>query len=571
MNAATILDVRDLVIQFGSGREVHEVVHCISFSVARGEILAIVGESGSGKTVTALSIMGLLQKGNGRVTAGTVRFEGRDLITLPPDDLRRLRGVRIAMVFQEPMTSLNPVLSIGRQMTEGLLAHSDTTTDEARALAVRMLERVGLSDAVRRLGQYPHELSGGMRRRVMIAMAMVMKPSLLIVDEPTTALDLTIQAQILDLMRALIAETGTSLILITHDMGVVAEMADRVLVMRDGRVIEEADAATLFNAPRKSYTKALLAAVPTIEGGPVPAARRNGDAEQPILVADNVTKTFGIAARLFAASNQTRALNRVSLAVMPGETVALVGESGSGKSTLGRAMARLLDIDRGAIRIEGEDLARLSGRALRQTRSKVQMIFQDPYASLDPRFTVGSTVAEPIIIHGLARRREAMERAVGLLQRVGLDGRMAHRYPHEFSGGQRQRVAIARALAAAPKIIIADEPTSSLDVSIQAQVLDLLAEIREDRGISLLFISHDLAVVHRISHRVAVMRAGRILELGPTNAVLRTPRHVYTKALLSAVPLPDPAKRGRARLEIPPGGYPAGALVEVATGHWVAS
>jgi ABC-type glutathione transport system ATPase component len=380
----------------------------------------------------------------------------------------------------------------------------------------------------------------------------------------------TIQAQILDLMRALIAETGTSLILITHDMGVVAEMADRVLVMRDGRAVEEADAATLFAAPRESYTRVLLAAVPTIEGGPAPASR-NGDARRPILVADNVTKTFGAAARLFAGRSETRALDRVSLAVMPGETVALVGESGSGKSTLGRAMARLLDIDQGAIRIDGEDLARLSGRALRQTRSKVQMIFQDPYASLDPRFAVGRTVAEPIIIHGLARRREAMDRAVALLQRVGLDGQMARRYPHQFSGGQRQRVAIARALAAAPKIIIADEPTSSLDVSIQAQVLDLLAELRDEQGISLLFISHDLAVVRRISHRVAVMRAGRILELGPTDAVLRAPRHVYTKALLSAAPLPDPARRGRARVEIPAAGYPAGALVELAPSHWVAS
>jgi ABC-type glutathione transport system ATPase component len=570
MKAATILDVRDLTIEFGSGREVHEVVHGISFSVARGKILAIVGESGSGKTVTALSIMGLLQKSSGRVTGGTVHFEGRDLVTLPPDDLRRLRGERMAMVFQEPMTSLNPVLSIGRQMTEGLITHGRATPAEARGLAVRMLERVGLADAVQRLGQYPHEFSGGMRQRVMIAMAMVMKPALLIADEPTTALDVTVQAQILDLMRALIAETNTSLILITHDMGVVAEMADRVLVMRDGRVVEEADAATLFNAPCESYTRALLAAVPTIEGSPVPAGR-HGSAGQPILVADNVTKTFGAAARLFGGGSETRALDQVSLAVMPGETVALVGESGSGKSTLGRAMARLLDIDQGAIRIDGEDLARLSGRALRWTRSKIQMIFQDPYTSLDPRFAVGRTVAEPIIIHGLASRREAMDHAVALLRRVGIDGQMARRYPHEFSGGQRQRVAIARALAAAPKIVIADEPTSSLDVSIQAQVLDLLAEIRDEQGISLLFISHDLAVVHRISHRVAVMRAGRILEFGPTDAVLRAPHHVYTKALLSAVPLPDPARRGRTRVDISAGGYPAGPMVEVAPGHWVAS
>jgi ABC-type glutathione transport system ATPase component len=564
VTTASLLEVRDLRIAFGRHEAAREVVRGISFSVAPGETLAIVGESGSGKTTTALSIIGLLPRGAS--CRGTIGFQGRDLLGLPPADLMRLRGQQIAMVFQEPMTSLNPVLSIGRQLTEGTIAHGRATGPEARRLALAMLKRVGMTDPEMRLGQYPHELSGGMRQRVMIAMAMAMRPALLIADEPTTALDVTIQAQILDLMRAMTAESGTSLVLITHDMGVVAEMADRVLVMRDGEVVEEAAATALFARPSRPYTRALLAAVPTLAGAGATAAP--AASSQPILAAEAVSKTFWTS-RLFAARRGTRALDDVSLTVMPGESVALVGESGSGKSTLGRAIARLTDIDSGAIRIDGEELSRLAGPALRRARAKVQLIFQDPYASLDPRFTVARTVAEPIIVHGLAGRRAAMDRVEGLLARVGLDAQSAHRYPHEFSGGQRQRIAIARALASEPRIVIADEPTSSLDVSIQAQVLDLLAELRQDRGISLLFISHDLAVVRRIANRVAVMRAGRILELGPTDAVLGAPRHAYTKALISAVPLPDPARRRRPRADFPTVDDPAGSLVEAAPGHWV--
>jgi ABC-type microcin C transport system duplicated ATPase subunit YejF len=560
-----LLDVRDLSIAFGSKHRESEVVHRLSFSVGVGETFAIVGESGSGKSATALSIMGLLPRGHGRITGGAVNFEGADLVTLPPDSLRRVRGKRIGMIFQEPMTSLNPVLSIGRQMTEGVIAHGRAGIAEAREMAATMLDKVGIDSPGRRLTQYPHEFSGGMRQRVMIAMALIMKPALLIADEPTTALDVTIQAQILDLMRALTAETGASLILITHDMGVVAEMADRVLVMRQGRAVEDAAARTLFAAPQHNYTRALLDAVPRIDGGESgPAATSTA----PVLAVKGVSKTFDTHR---GRGPSTRALDDVSLTVTEGEVVALVGESGSGKSTLGRAIARLLDVDRGEIEVEGKDLTRLSGGALRAARAKVQMVFQDPYASLDPRFTVRRTVAEPIIIHKRASRSDAGERAVALLARVGLDAAMGHRYPHEFSGGQRQRVAIARALAAEPRIIIADEPTSALDVSIQAQVLELLSELGRERGISMLFISHDLAVVRQISSRIVVMRAGRVLESGPTAAVLTSPAHVYTRALLSAVPLPDPTQRGRSRIAVPKGDYPAGPLVECAPAHWVAS
>jgi peptide/nickel transport system ATP-binding protein len=568
MTTAPLLNVRDLRVTFGAGREAREVVRGVSFSASRGEILAIVGESGSGKSVTALSIMGLLPKGEGRAS-GVIDFRGRDLLALNADELRRIRGEGVGMIFQEPMTSLNPVLTIGLQMTESLVAHGRAGGLEARRQVVGMLERVGMGAARRRLNQYPHELSGGMRQRVMIGMAMLLKPSLLIADEPTTALDVTVQAQILDLMRRLIAETGTSLILITHDMGVVAEMADRVLVMRDGLIVEEADAVTLFSAPRRAYTAKLLAAVPRIDAALPPELPKSQPAG-PVLEAEHVSKTFASASTFFRRSLGTQALDDVSLTIMPGEAVALVGESGSGKSTFGRAIARLTDIDRGAIRIDGEDIARVRGAALRLMRSKVQMIFQDPYASLDPRFNIGRTVAEPIIVRGVETRRQAMERAAALLEQVALDASLMGCYPHEFSGGQRQRVAIARALAAAPKIIVADEPTSALDVSIQAQLIELLAELREGQGIALLFISHDLAVVRRVASRVAVMRAGRLLEVGPTAAVLGAPRHVYTRALLSAAPIPDPTKRGRVRISPPDVSYPAGPLIEVSEGHWAA-
>lgn len=566
-----LLDVRDLRIGFGMRRHANEVVHGVSFTVNPGETLAVVGESGSGKSAMALSLMGLLPRGTGWVTGGEALFDGTDLFKLTPDQIRCLRSTRMAMIFQEPMTSLNPVLSIGVQMTEALIAHRRHSTAEARDIAVTMMERTGISDPVQRLRQFPHELSGGMRQRVMIAMAMIMKPALLIADEPTTALDVTIQAQILDLMRGLIRDSGTSLILITHDMGVVAETADRVVVVKDGHVVEQAEVRDLFRFARQSYTRALLAAVPRIDDVGMQCESQTAGAQEPILRIDRVSKTFARESWFGKQAVRTKALDSVTLELMPGETVALVGESGSGKSTLGRAVARLVNIDEGTIVVAGEDMTRAAGRQLRRSRAKVQMIFQDPYASLDPRFTVGRTVAEPVVIHRLAGRSEAEERAAELLRRVGLTNGVFARYPHELSGGQRQRVAIARALSVQPKIIVADEPTSALDVSVQAQVLDLLAMLREEYGIAMLFITHDLAVVRKVSSRVAVIRAGRILEIGPTDLILSDPHHPYTKSLLMAAPVPDPERRGRERPAVAPGSYPIGPLVEATPGHWIAS
>jgi ABC-type glutathione transport system ATPase component len=568
MTVSPILDVSDLKVAFGAGAQAREVVRGISFEVGRGETLAIVGESGSGKSITSLAIMGLLPRGSA-IAGGAIRLEGQNLIGLPQGTIRRLRGERMAMIFQEPMTSLNPVLSIGRQMTECPIAHGRADARAARDQAAAFLERVGIADPRGCLRQYPHELSGGMRQRVMIAAAMMMQPALLIADEPTTALDVTVQAQILDLLRRLTRETGTALVLVTHDMGVVAEMADRVLVMRHGAAVEQAEVSRLFASPRQPYTQALLAAVPTIDG-PSSNSPTKATESVPVLVARGISKTFG-ARGLFSRRRATRALEDISLSVGRGEIVAVVGESGSGKTTLGRAMACLMDIDGGAIELDGESLTLLSGDALRRRRAGIQTVFQDPYASLDPRFTVGRTVAEPMLIHGLASRAEAGQKAGDLLERVQLDRHMGQRYPHELSGGQRQRVAIARALAARPRVIIADEPTSALDVSVQAQILALLAQLREQDGLSFLFISHDLAVVRRMADRVAVMRAGRLLELGPTEAVLREPAHPYTRALLSAVPVPDPQRRDRPRIRIAPDAYPSGPLVEAATAHWVAS
>ncbi len=569
MTPAPVLEVSDLRVAFGHPPAERDVLHGISFHVGAGETLALVGESGSGKSVTALAIMGLLPKPVAKVTGGTIRLLRQDIGALPAEALRRLRGDRMAMIFQEPMTALNPVLSIGRQLTEGPVAHKRASGREALAEAERMLVRVGIADAAQCLRRYPHELSGGMRQRVMIAAAMMMRPALLIADEPTTALDVTVQAQILDLLRDLTRETGMALVLVTHDMGVVAEMADRVLVMREGASVEQAETRRLFAAPAEPYTRRLLAAVPRIDTGKAAVAAAVAP-DSPVLEARHLVKSFG-GTGLFGRGRATRALDDVSLHLGRGEILAVVGESGSGKSTLGRALARLMEVEAGSVHFEDQDLTRLSGGALQRRRAGIQMIFQDPYASLNPRFTIGQTIAEPMLIHGHARRADARDKAEALLERVQLDRSMALRYPHEFSGGQRQRVAIARALAAQPRVIIADEPTSALDVSVQAQILDLLGELRTAHGLSFLFISHDLAVVRRIADRVAVMRAGRILETGPTAAVLEAPAHLYTRALLSAAPVPDPLARGRTRIAAPGPGYASGPLVEISPSHWVAS
>ena len=565
---APLLEVADLSVAFGPS----EVVRGLSFTVRPGETVALVGESGSGKSVTCLAVMGLLPKADARITGGRAVFAGRDLLRLPDRDLRAIRGDRIGMVFQEPMTSLNPVVTIGLQLTEALTTHRGLGRRAARQRAAEMLELVGLDAPERRLAQYPHELSGGMRQRVMLAMAMLLEPALLIADEPTTALDVTVQAQILALMRDLQRRFGTSLLLVSHDMGVVAGMADRVLVLRHGRLVESGESAALFAEPKAPYTRELLAAVPRIDT-PSPA-RPVPPVPTPILRLDGVAKRFGQGRRWWPGrGHAVRAVDGVALSIGIGETLALVGESGSGKSTLGRLVARLEEPDAGRIEVAGQDITRARGASLRRARRAVQMVFQDPYASLDPRFTIGATLTEPMTIHGLAQGRDAGDRAAALLRRVGLPPEALRRYPHQFSGGQRQRIAIARAIAAEPRLIVADEPTSALDVSVQAQVLSLLEDLQAELGLSFLFISHDLAVVRRVSHRIAVMRAGRILELAPADRLFAQPLHPYTRALLAAVPVPDPAVARRQRPVLPAATepYPTGPLAEAAPGHWVAS
>ncbi|MEM9342965.1 MAG: ABC transporter ATP-binding protein [Pseudomonadota bacterium] len=554
---SALLSVKDLSVSLGT----KTLVEGISFDLAPGQVLSIVGESGSGKSMTAKALMGLLPP---KATArGVAMFDGQDLLAPgaePP------RGTGIGLIFQEPMTALTPVLTIGLQLTEALESHGLCDTDDARGRAVAMLDRVGIPQPEARMRQYPHELSGGMRQRVVIAMMMLLGPRVLIADEPTTALDVTVQAQILDLLREIVTETRIGLILITHDMGVVAEMADHVLVMKSGQAEEFGPTETVFAAPKAPFTRTLLDAVPRIDD----AASRAEVASDTLLQARDITKTFRSRGTLLRRDDGQRALDNVSLDVRRGETLALVGESGSGKTTLGRVIARLTDADSGRILLDGTDLTKLSGRALQAQRRAVQMVFQDPYASLDPRLTVGRTIAEPMIIHESLSKAERLHRVDRLLQKVGLSGDMALRYPHEFSGGQRQRIAIARAIAAQPTVVIADEPTSALDVSIQARVLDLLDDLKQSEDLTMLFISHDLAVVRQIADRVAVMRNGRILELGPSARLFAAPKHPYTRALIDVAPVPDPTRK-RGKRPVLQGDYPVGPLTQTAPDHWVAA
>jgi peptide/nickel transport system ATP-binding protein len=540
-----LLALSGLRVAFATPAGAVTVIDDLGFTLNAGETLCIAGESGSGKSVTALSLMGLLPKPGGRIIGGAALFQGRDLFKLSEPEMQEVRGDDIAMIFQEPMTSLNPVLSIGTQMIEGLRRHKGLDASKAEQRAIAVLESVRIPEARRRMKQYPHELSGGMRQRVMIAMAMSCDPKILIADEPTTALDVTIQAQILELMSDLQKKTGTAIILITHDMGVVAEMADRVIVMRHGRTVEQGSVKSVFAAPQADYTKALLAAVPKFGNG------RNAPGQppkpEPILSVRDLIVRFDVKGGLFHRTKQrVHAVEKISFDLAPGETLALVGESGCGKSTTARAIMHLSPFT-GSVRLAGQETAGAAGEALRAVRRDVQMIFQDPHASLDPRMSVGDLVGEPLVIHGLATGKALTERVADLFQRVGLSPDHMARYPHEFSGGQRQRICIARALGLNPKIIIADECVSALDVSIQAQILELLKKLRAELGLSYLFISHDMAVVEQISHRVAVMYLGQIVETGPTKEVLGNPQHPYTKKLLAAVPIPDPSRRGLAR------------------------
>jgi peptide/nickel transport system ATP-binding protein len=554
--SAKLLTVRNLVTQVATPVGARTVVDRLSFDLGRGETLCIAGESGSGKSMTALSLMQLLPKPMARVASGEALLDGRNILALSEREMRHVRGKQIGMIFQEPMTSLNPVLTIGRQLAEAIAAHKSISVSDARAGAKALLDQVQISEATRRLSQYPFELSGGMRQRVMIAMALSQSPQLLIADEPTTALDVTVQSQILALIRKLQAENDISVILITHDMGVVAEMADHVLVMNQGREVESGPLGSIFRAPRADYTKKLLDAVPRLgemTGTTLPkrvaAAAKNIDPAgmvKPVVEVDNLVVRFDIKGGVLQRPvRRVHAVEGVSFRLGRGETLSLVGESGCGKSTTGKALLNLVPWS-GDIRISGTPTRGLSRGAMKPVLRDIQMVFQDPYASLDPRMRVGDLVAEPLVIHGLASGAELDDRVEYLFRRVGLSADQMKRYPHEFSGGQRQRICIARALSLSPKVIVADESVAALDVSIQAQVLDLLQDIQNETGISYLFISHDMAVVEQISHRVAVMYMGRFVESGTRAQVFENPRHPYTKRLMEAVPVADPGRPRRA-------------------------
>jgi peptide/nickel transport system ATP-binding protein len=537
--SAALLSVEDLRVGFSTEGGPVQAVDGVSFDLAPGEVLAIVGESGSGKSVTAQTIIGLTRSPNARIE-GSIRLAGDELIDADAKQLQEVRGERIAMVFQDPMTSFNPVYRIGKQLTEATLAHRPKATKtEARARAIDLLGSVGLPDPERQVDRYPHELSGGMRQRAMIAMALMLEPEILIADEPTTALDVTIQAQILELLRRLNRERGLATILITHDFGVVAEVADRVLVMHEGKIVERGGLDRVFYSPQDPYTRKLLGAVVRLDQAP---PLRPSGGEAPLLEVSDLVKHFPVRRGLLVGRevDQVRAVDGVSFSVARSETLGLVGESGSGKSTLARTILQLLAPTSGSVRFDGREIAGLSRRQMRPLRAQMQIVFQDPYASLNPRKRIGQIVGEPLRIQGLAAGAELRDRVRELLERVGLSAAHHQRYPHELSGGQRQRVGIARALALEPKLVIADEPVSALDVSIRAQILDLLAELQGEFGLTYVFVAHDIGVVRHVSDRIAVMHEGRIVEQGPADQVCERPSDPYTKKLLAAVPVPDP-------------------------------
>ncbi len=597
-----LVSIENLRVEFETDGGIVIAVDDVTFTINPGETVCVVGESGSGKSVTSLSLMRLVEFGGGRIAGGRLKFAPRrgapiDLAGAAPEFMRGLRGNEIGMIFQEPMTSLNPVFTIERQLTDGLKAHRGLRRDEARARALQLLRSVRIPEPERRLTQYPHELSGGMRQRVVIAMAMACEPRLLIADEPTTALDVTIQAEILALIDRLKRENGMAVLFITHDMAVVAQMADRVVVMYRGKIVEEGRVEDIFENPRADYTRMLLAAVPKLgemKGALAPERMRTLDADrpaggpvvakrlkpQPLLEVKNLSTRFPVKGGVFRRTvANVHAVEDVSFSINVGETFSLVGESRCGKSSCGRSILRLVEAVSGEIWLNGREIRRLGQVELRQARREMQMIFQDPFASLNPFRRLRDQVAEPLINFGLASKAEIEHRVAGLFDRVELPRSFLDRYPHELSGGQRQRVAIARAIAPNPSLVIADEAVSALDVSVRAQVLNLLMELQADLGLSFLFISHDIAVVERISHHVGVMYLGRLVELGPRPAVFEDPRHPYTKTLMAAVPVADPRRR---RIHEAPSAspivspiYPLGrrpepsAYDEVTPGHFV--
>jgi peptide/nickel transport system ATP-binding protein len=548
-----VLSVRDLTVDARTPDGLKRILDHVSFDLGPGETLCLAGESGSGKSVTSLSIMGLLPKASLKVASGDIKLEDRSILGISHRALRRIRGGEIAMIFQEPMTSLNPVMTIGEQLVETIREHQADQGSGADATARAMLDAVQISNAAARMKQYPHELSGGMRQRVMIAMALSCRPKVLIADEPTTALDVTVQAQILTLMRGLRREFNTSILMITHDMGVVAEMADRVAIMQHGRVIEQGGVIEIFGKPAELYTRQLLAAVPRLGAhAGTTAPPRVTNAPIPTLPASTVldvrglSVTYAAKAGWFGTSKPSApSVDNVSFSIKAGQTLGLVGESGSGKSTTGKAVLNLIPFS-GSVAIDGQQVHGVSARAMRPIRRSAQMIFQDPYASLDPRMSVGAAIIEPLVIHQIGNASERQDRLANLLRRVGLTPDAATRYPHEFSGGQRQRICIARALALEPKLIVADESVAALDVSVRARVLDLMLELQEQMGLAYLFISHDMAVIEKMSHDVAVMRSGRIVEHGPRRQIFENPRDDYTRELMSAVPVADPLHYRRA-------------------------
>lgn len=560
-----VASIRNLQVSFQTKDGPVVGVKDISFDIAPGETVCVVGESGSGKSVSALSLMRLVEFGGGHISGGQLLFDrgpaGRlDMADTDPELARTIRGNEIGMIFQEPMTALNPVFPVGKQLAEGLMLHKGLNTKEAEVKVLDLLRQVRIPEPERRLTQYPHELSGGMRQRVVIAMALACEPRLLIADEPTTALDVTIQAEILALIDRLKRETGTAVLFITHDMAVVAQMADRVVVMFRGEKVEEGTVEEVFENPKMDYTKALLAAVPKLgemtgkdapepmrligAAAPVPIAPTHEPGEKPILEVKNLITRFPVRGGFFRRIvANVHAVEDLSFSIPRGETLSLVGESGCGKSSAGRSILRLVEPLSGEVRLNGEDVMAMAPERLRQSRADMQMIFQDPFASLNPMMRLVEQVAEPMKNFGNKSKSEIKDRVAMLFDRVELPRSFLYRYPHELSGGQRQRVAIARALALNPKLIIADEAVSALDVSVQAQVLNLLLELQADLGISMLFISHDMAVVERVSHRVGVMFLGRIVETGTRRQVFENPLHPYTKQLMSAVPRADPRNK----------------------------